>query len=508
MPQPISRRQFLTLGAGLLAGLCGACLPAQAAGLASTPAPTGAAGQARPNIVYIVTDDLDAASMEYMPLLKQHVAQRGLTFQNYLFNFALCCPSRTAVLTGMYAHHSGIYSNSSPDGGYARIRELRLEEQMLPVWLRAAGYRTALIGKYVNGYPGGKQADPALIPPGWSEWYSSPSGDPYSEYEYTLNENGTLVKYGSRPEDYGTDVYARKTLDFIQRSARERVPFFAYVAPYAPHSPFTPAPRHAELFPGVQAPRTASFNEADVSGKPLAMQQAYPLLTTAKIAEIDRQYRLRLQSLQAVDELVADVVQQLESLGILENTYLFFASDNGYHQGQHRMPSGKTMPYEEDIRVPLLVRGPGTAQGKTSQALVGNVDLAATLVELAGAAPAAQLDGRSLAGLFRGETPAGWRQVYLLEHGAPQAIPEQAQTAGKKKAAAWSQGLRSATHTYVEYPNGECELYDLRRDSDQLHNLASATPAAQIRQLSELTRRLRAAQGADLRALEAQTLPI
>jgi arylsulfatase A-like enzyme len=199
-----------------------------------------------------------------------------------------------------------------------------------------------------------------------------------------MNENGVQHQYGHADGDYLTDVIAGKAAAFIERSAAEGRPFFVELATYAPHSPATPAPRHAGLFAGVKAPRTPSFNEPDVSDKPLWVQ-SMPVLSVTEIASIDDLHRKRLRSLQAVDDMVATIVQKLEELGQLGNTYIFFTSDNGFHLGQHRLPQGKLTPYEEDILVPLLVRGPGVPAGRVLDHITGNVDLAPTFAELAGA---------------------------------------------------------------------------------------------------------------------------
>jgi arylsulfatase A-like enzyme len=243
------------------------------------------------------------------------------------------------------------------------------EGSTLATWLQRAGYRTMLVGKYLNGYPeGGSRTH---VPPGWSEFISPIDDEAYKGFDYRMNENGRIVSYGQRSRDYLTDVLARKVEDLLRRSGG--APFFLYLTPYAPHHPATPAPRHDRLFAGARVPRTPSFNEADVSDKP-APRTA---LAGSEIEDIDALYRSRLRSMRAVDEMIARLVEILESSGRLRDTYIVFTSDNGFHMGQHRLRPQKATPYEEDVRVPLVVRGPGVPSGETlSGYLAGNVDLA------------------------------------------------------------------------------------------------------------------------------------
>ena len=375
----------------------------------STVAPPGA-----PNIVLILTDDQDVQSgmLTYMPHMQELLAAQGTTFPNNLVPLSLCCPSRTTILRGQYPHNTGVLTNALPNGGFEKAYNENLEASTVATLLHGAGYRTALFGKYLNGYP--NTAGGLYIPPGWDEWYSPISGDPYGEYNYGLNENGTSVSYGSTPADYGTDVYLGKAVDFIQRTASTpNQPLFMYFATYAPHSPYTPAPRHAGLFPGVTAPHFPSFNEADVSDKP-AYISSKPLLKATEISGIDSDYQMRLQALQAVDEAIATLVATLSSAGRLANTYIVFASDNGYHMGEHRLLPGKYTPYETDLHVPLVVRGPGVPAGVVRTEYTADLDLAETFAELAGVPPLSISDGRSLKPLLTGPSPSSWRQASFL----------------------------------------------------------------------------------------------
>lgn len=475
--------------------------------------PTGAA--TRPNVVFILTDDQDLVlgSLDFMPRTRDLIARQGLTFSHHFVPLSLCCPSRSTILTGVYPHNHKVYTNFPPDGGFERFDELGLEETTIATALHAAGYRTALFGKYLNGYPGVEA--PAHVPPGWDEWASPVSGSPYAAYRYTLNENGRLVKYASGAGDYMTDVLAGKATDFVRRAAAGGQPFFLYLGTYAPHRPSTPARRHAGLFPGLQAPRTPSFNEPDVRDKP-ARIHGLRRLKAGQIAVIDDLYRKQMQSLQAVDEAIASLVAALQETGQLANTYVVFTSDNGFHMGQHRLEPGKYTPYETDVHVPLLVRGPGVPAGAIVSALTSSVDLAPTFAELAGATLRLASDGRSLAPFLRGQTPAGWRQAILLEQfefppGLVAAGQTLEPTDPQDLKAAFDYpahlGLRTAIYKFVEYGNGEREVYDLRSDPDEAVNLRNRIPRAWLNQLSGIVHDLGHCSGATCRQLEAQEPP-
>lgn len=445
---------------------------------------TGAAWAKPANIVFILTDDLDSAAAAKMTQVKALITAPGTTFARHYVNVSLCCPSRVTTLRGQFAHNSTIMSNDAPDGGFEGTYAKGLEASTVATWLQDAGYRTALIGKYLNGYPD-TAPSANYIPPGWTEWYAANGGNPYAEFNYSLNENGTTVTYGNTAADYLTDVIAAKTNDFIRRSVEQHPdqPFFAYVATYAPHLPATPAPRHATALPGIRAPRPSSFNEADMSDKPSWLRNT-PLLTETQVADIDAKYRKRRQSLLAVDELVKGVIDTLQATGQLANTYVIFTSDNGFHQGQHRLPSGKMTAYEEDLLVPMSVRGPGVPAGATIDAFTANVDYAPTFAEIAGVAMPSWVDGRSLLPFLRGQTPAQWRRVVLLAHRqvatpllpptGPREPPDPFETAAL--VIGDYTGLRTADgHTYVEYATGEFELYYNPADPRQLVNRYSTS---------------------------------
>lgn len=468
------------------------------------------AATVRPNIILILTDDMDLrlASHKYMARLDQLVARRGATFTNAFVPLSLCCPSRATILTGRYAHNLQVYNNTPPDGGFPVFRDLGHEEETLGVALQQAGYRTALMGKYLNEYP--ESDGLAHVPPGWDEWAVPAAGEPYTQFNYTLNVNGALFQYGREPADYLADVMTQRARQFVTQAAEDDVPFFLFFSAYAPHKPSTPAPRHRRTFRSAKAPRPPSFNEADVSDKPQKIRDLPPL-GTAAIARLDQLFRLRVQSLQAVDEAIATLVQALEAAGELDNTYIVFTSDNGFHLGQHRLGSSKYTPYEEDIRIPLIVRGPGVKAGVKVDAFVENLDLAPTLAQLAGATLPVPPDGRSFAALLKNprKPPATWRRLVFLEQfdfREPVAGPGSTlePTDGPGGAEHTSHlGLRTSTYKFVEYATGELEYYDLVHDPYELNNLAGTLSADRLRQLSERLQALSTCSGSTCRELDA-----
>ncbi len=462
------RRVIVALALAALA--CGRPAPSPqptlTVGAAPTPAP-------RPNFVVLVLDDFDSASLPALPSVARRLADEGMRFESHFVANPLCAPARASLLTGRYAHNHGVLANGAPDGGFARYLERGHERADLAFWLHAAGYHTALFGKYLNDYPHG--AAETHVPPGWDDWRAVLEDRRADALGYTLNENGRL----HRPAQYQTDWLARAAVEFVSdpRRPRER-PFLLYLAPAAPHAPSTPAPRHERLYAQERAPRTPAFDEADMRDKPLWLQ-AQPRFTPRQVRRLDRFWRRRLQSLAAVDELYVQLLAALEQSGELQRTFVFFTSDNGYVQGPHRFPGGKNAPYEESVRVPLLVRGPGLPRGIARDALVSQIDFAPTLLELAGVQAPADLDGRSFAPLLRADwRPDAWRDALLIERGPsgdPFPIP------------GW-RALRTAREAYIEYDNGEREHYDLAADPHQLESRPERATRAQQQRLHALAR--------------------
>ena len=396
---------------------------AAAAAVVSAPSPDPAlaqSGQDRPNVVVVMSDDQTQDSMRYMSRVRDMIGERGATFPTSVTNWPVCCPSRATFQTGQYAHNHQVLGNSPPLGGFDRLDI----SQTLPVWLRGAGYYTAHIGKFLNGY----ERSTVGVPPGWSEWHGSK--DTYRFYGYTLLEDGALNTYGSpsenpdspaNPASYSTDVYTDKAVELIGRRAPSNDPFFLSVAYLAPHSGAPNAPagepgyrcestakpalRHAGTFASEPLPIPPNFNEADASDKPASIANREPL-TQQDVNRATRNYRCRAESLLAIDEGVGRIVSALRESGELNDTLFIYTADNGFFHGEHKIPSGKNRVYEEAIRVPLLMRGPGVPKGVEVEEMAINADLSPTILDAANAKATLPQDGRSL--LKLAEEPDRW----------------------------------------------------------------------------------------------------
>jgi N-acetylglucosamine-6-sulfatase len=454
----------------------------------------------QPNIIFVLTDDLDYNSAQLMPNVRSQLIDKGTTFENDFVGNSLCCPSRATILTGLYAHNHDVEYNNPPRGGFERFVAGGYEQKTIAYRLEQDGYTTGLYGKYLNHYPGND--DPTRVPPGWDEWHAwgdtlGQAGDENSAntgatesnaayYNYELNENGKIVSYGDSSDDYMTDVLSSKAQDFVRNTASDSKPFFLYLATSAPHGPPVPAERHKDVFASVTAPRSPSFNQEDVSSMPPWIRDMSRFSVQDTIG-IDTLYRLRMGSMLAVDGMVDSVVKELEADGQLDNTFIFFTSDNGLLLGQHRIKNDKRYPYEEAIRTPLFVRGPGVPARSKVENLVINTDFAPTFAELAGVPFPSdeQLDGRSLASLLRGENPP-WRSGILLEWFG--------QTNKRRQLPAY-EGIRTDTYKYVEYDSGDRELYDLKADPYEVNNIYESADPSLLEDLKTRLEALRSCTG-------------
>ena len=428
---------------------------------------------AQPNIVFILADDMRKDDRKYMPNTTALLQSTGITFQNAFVSNALCCPSRATIMRGQYSHNTGVWSNSSTDsssttaGGWLVYQQNGNEADNVATRLQAAGYRTGLFGKYLNGYD-----NTTYRPPGWDRWFGAFTSGNLHYFDYDVNDQGTIRHYGASASDYSTDVISKQADAFISNSALQGTPFFAYVAPLAPHDPSTPAPRDAHLYDGVQGPRLPSFNEVDVSDKPSWIRQLSKL-SSSQISSINKRHEKRVESLQAVDDLVEGVVNTLSNANALDNTYIFFTSDNGFHHGEHRIAKQKWRPYEEDIHIPILVRGPGVAAGSTTYKLTLNTDYLPTFTNLACSSSPCDTqnwsyvpDGRSLLPVLDGSVTR-WRSTILAEAAANYSPAYE--------------GVRTIStggipkRKYVEYSSGVKELYNLDTDPYELANSYNPT---------------------------------
>ena len=443
----------------------------------SGPAAVAQAPGDRPNLLVIMTDDLETDDLKALPSV-QLLAQQGTTFDNSFVGYSLCCPSRATYLTGQYNHNNGVLSNAPPDGGFGRLDHTNT----LPVWLQAAGYHTTHVGKYLNGYE--SPSFNTTVPPGYSDWQGLAIGT-YRMYDYSINHNGTLVPYETAPENYQTDVLADRAVAAISERAASPQPFYLKFSPLAPHSSGAiaghngqgpdPAPRHRGAFADEELEVGPAYDEADVSDKPASIQQL-PRITSQVRGRIDTRNRRRLESLMAVDEAIERMVGELRDADELDQTIIVFTSDNGWQEGEHRVVQGKVRVYEPSIRVPLIVRGPGFAAGAVVPATAINVDLPRTLAAAAGAFPGRLLDGLDLREVAGGSQRALARPL-LNETGVPGLSNRN-----------FHQAIRTGTHKYVEHASGERELYDLRSDPDELVNVVN--DPAQAGTLAQLQARL------------------
>lgn len=457
----------------------------------------------QPNIVFILADDLDEMTMPYWDAMPQTAAllrDQGIYFKQAFSPTPICCPARSTILTGKLGHNTGVLNNSGQYGGWEAFVANGNEQKTMAVYLQAAGYRTGLIGKYLNGI----ENDPLHIPNGWSEWYGFVDNASYAGYNYQVNENGTLVKYGTAESDYATDVVAGKATDFIKRAeANDAQPFFLYVSPTAPHLPLPPAPRHKNHpYKFAFSPRKPNYNEPLIADKSSWLKATGDARAKQVDAWNDIDYRNRMGSLLALDDLVASVMQTLKDKGEYENTLIVFGSDNGYNLGAHRLLH-KMAPYEESVRVPLVIAGPGIVP-HAEERMVLEADYAPTFLELAGVAIPAEMDGRSLVPLFGDTSPESWRKDLIAQYlstgdaagGVGKEMPKGYEWLALLQDIPSYKALRTTEYTYIEWYtdeayNGrhETELYDLRRDPYQQFNLLS-TPQGKA-QYQSLVNQLR-----------------
>ncbi len=469
------------------------------------PLSSNPARAVHPNIVFVLTDDLSLDLLPYMPQV-QALETRGLSFGDYFVSDSLCCPSRASIFTGDFPHDTGVFDNVGPEGGFDEFYARGEQDRSFNVGLQRAGYRTALMGKYLNGYleSGQPKVPRTYVPPGWNQW--DVAGFGYPEFDYPMNENGRIHRFGHRPGDYLTDVIARKGVRFIDAAATAHKPFFIELATFAPHRPYTPAPRDRHDFPGLGAPRPPNFDALPTN--PPQWLAGHPPLDRHKLREINRAFRRRAQSVQAVDAMIRKIELTLNRRGLTGDTYFVFSSDNGLHTGEYRLTPGKLTAFDTDIHVPLVVAGPGVPVDRRTRAFAQNIDLAKTFVAIA-EAPMPADDGHSLLSLLRGERPVDWRNAALIEHHGPTIDPRdpdrQSRASGNPTT---YEAMRTERYLYVEYIDGEREFYELRRDPYELRNLAPGLAPDRLAALHADLARLEACHTADACWAAAHVAPL
>jgi arylsulfatase A-like enzyme len=416
----------------------------------------------QPNIVLILTDDQRYDQLDHMPVVQSELLGKGVDFSNGFVVNPLCCPSRATILTGNYSHTTDVYSNIYPHGSFRTfVTDNHEDRSTIATWLQKVGYDTGIVGKYLNGYSIKKTS---YISPGWNTWdVLALNGGVGGEgqggyYNYDMSIQGADTQFGSDPSDYSTDVLSSYATDFI-RNVPASQPLFLYFAPRAPHGPATPPDRYADTFQNLQPFRPPAYNEDDVTDKPAYVQAIAPWSDT-KQANEDAFVRKQYQSLLAVDDAVANIIQALRDTGRLQDTLILFTSDNGLELGEHRWDA-KKVPYEESIRVPIIARYDALLGGtpSTDPRLALNLDLAPTFAA-AGGASAPGVEGANMMPLLNGSA-SSWRSDFLIEHMDPKTVQVPAYCA-----------VRNADEIYVKYADGFEELYDLRTDPNELTNVA------------------------------------
>jgi len=449
--------------------------------------------QERPNIVYVLTDDLDTRTLAHMETTRSLLANQGVTFPNATFSDPLCCPSRATMQRGQYPHNTGVMANNPPNGGFEAFRSRELYRSTYATWLDDAGYTTGYFGKYMNGYEG----FPTFVPPGWDRWYAAASAPMKKQF----NVDGKIVSNEAMRSRTFDQTVAQAGLAFIQNRAPSDTPFMAALNFYAPHYPAEHPATLDNRYRRTALPPDPSFNEADVSDKPQWVQ-ALGRVDASERASLTEFHRDRLRSVEYVDQAVAALVNTLARSGELDNTYIVFWGDNGFHLGQHRLldhrNGGKLSPYTHDVQLPMYVRGPGIPAGSVSREMVSNVDIAPTFAGMGGAGMPDFVDGRSMLPLAKGE-PVEWRDfaysaAWPKSEGATFPMQD------------WRQ-IRTQEEAYHYYPNtGEEELYNLSGDPYQLQNLlyggVSEDEEVLTTRYKDLSERMNSCAGVECRSIE------
>lgn len=385
----------------------------------------------RPNIIIIVTDDQRFDTMEYMPNTQQLIFDEGVTFSKGYITTPFCCPSRSSILTGMYAHNHWVKVNEN-DLNFTTIFEDIYKN----------GYFTGLVGKYLNSWKGETR-------PEFDYFASMWGGTLKSYYDPDLVVNGTWSKHSG----YVTYIFRDYVLEFLDVASNQPRPFILLYAPNAPHAPYTPAEEDKGLYQDLPPFRPPNFDEVDISDKPLSISER-PQLSEEDIANIENTRRRQILTLTSLDRTMPDIFNKLKEIGELDNTIIFFISDNGKHWGEHRLDS-KSTAYEESVKVPFAIRYPPLIPTPyVDDHLVANIDIAPTIYDLTGTTPSNKMDGTSLLPLFT--NPDSWTRDHILL----EAWPDRG---------AWT-AIHTGDSIYVETVDDLSEFYDLTIDPYEMEN--------------------------------------
>lgn len=414
-----------------------------------------APSEQKPNIVFVLVDDMNTRLLPYLPALRRMLPEKGMSLDMTVAT-PVCTPSRATILTGRYAHNTGVKTNGVWSGGIWAFVKKGHDQRTVAVWLQAAGYKTGLFGKYLNGHEG----KDAIVPPGWNRWVGYKKIT-MSRYDFQVVEDGGVDRLVER--QYDTDYFTDAALQWVEKTPE---PFFAMYAPMTPHGPFVAPPGHK-----------GSFDRVDFR---------WPPSFSADPAEVTALTRTRLAMMRGIEDALERLIATLEKRGVLERTYIVFTSDHGLFMGEHGFPAGKGEPFEETTRVPLFVRGPGVPVG-SSDALISNADLAPTFAAMAGAAVPADVDGRSILPLLHGKELSSPRKRVLLEW-------------FERYGGVLWQGVRTKDRKFVRYADGTCKSFDLA--SDPFEMTSGPCDDAFAQEQDGFVRRLGSCAGAACAAIE------
>jgi arylsulfatase A-like enzyme len=536
LPLAVALALAVLIGTGLDAG------HRRAEARAVPAAAARASASARPNVIVVMADDMRTDDLRFMPSVRHLLVDRGLTFRNSFSPYPLCCPARASFLTGEYAHNHKVFSHVAPWGFRAFD-----DHATLATALHASGYRTAFIGKYLNGYGAERSlvtGRPSFryVPAGWTDWYGAvqrPGGSPYKSggtynYMHTIfNINGHIDD--THDGQYQTDVLGRFSRSLVTKYSRSSQPFFMWFSAVAPHfggprekgdpnhvrgpgghHVRIPTPARPKWVRGRfdrQIPRASGLpvgggpSEADISDKPRPMRFLKELTRGERLGVRDLT-RQRAEALYVLDQQVSRLVKTLRATGELDNTVIAFTSDNGYFLGEHRRLQGKINPQEPSLRVPLVIAGPGIPHGQRFDPAT-TPGLSATVAELAGATGAMPYDEDGISLVRSIDADQGWTVPVVTEgRENSKAFPDNPML----RASGFHDprntiGVRTARWKFVEYSNGDSELYDLDADPNELQNLTADPAYADVRaELHEVWLQFKDCRGADCRAALPENL--